>query len=161
MATVSWIQVAAEGTKNSLNRLSACGIALVAFAAGSLFTARLVQMDRVRADSNRVYELRVYHVVPGKVPALQSEFRDRVAALFAKHDMKAVGYFVPEDAPASDNTFIYILVHPNRDEAKKHWDAFRADPVFQEMLKNQQTTGKLVEKADITYMDPTDFSPMK
>jgi hypothetical protein len=155
MATVSSIQVAAEGAKNSLSRLSACGIALVAFAAGSLFTARLVHMDQVWADSNRVFELRVYHVVPGKVPALQSEFRDRVTALFAKHDMKAVGYFVPEDAPASDN------IHPNRDEAKKHWAAFRADPVFQEMLRNQQTTGKLVEKADITYMDPTDFSPMK
>jgi hypothetical protein len=161
MATVTSIEVAAEGAKNSLSRLSACCIALVAFAAGSLFTARLVHMDQVRADSNRVFELRVYHVVPGKVPALQSEFRDRVTELFAKHDMKAVGYFVPEDAPASDNTFIYILVHPNRDEAKKHWAAFRADPVFQEMLKNQQTAGKLVEKADITYMDPTDFSPMK
>jgi hypothetical protein len=145
----------------TLNRWSACGIALFSFAAGSLFTARLVHMNQVQADSNRVFELRVYHTVPGKVPALQAEFRDKVSKLFAKHDMKAVGYWVPSDAPASDNTFIYILAHPSRDDAKSHWAAFQADPDFKEMIKGQQGDAKLVEKVDSTYMEPTDFSPMK
>jgi hypothetical protein len=71
-----------------------------------------------------------------------------------------VGYWVPEDAPASDNTFIYILAHPSREEAKKNWDALRADPAFLEMAKSEQTE-KLLEKVDSTYMQPTDFSPMK
>jgi hypothetical protein len=35
-----------------------------------------------------------------------------------------------------------------------------ADPAFQEMVKSEQTD-KLVEKVDVTYMHPTDFSPMK
>jgi hypothetical protein len=144
----------------TLKGWTACGIALLSFAAGSLITARLVHLDQVRADSNRVFELRVYHVVPGKVPALQARFRDTVTKLFAQHDMKAVGYWVPEDAPASDNTFIYVLAHPSRDEAKKHWSAFQADPGFKEMMKSEQTD-KLVEKVDSTYMDPTDFSPAK
>ncbi len=95
-------------------------------------------LKQVRADANRVFELRVYHTVPGKASALQSEFRDKVTKMFAKHDLKAVGYWAPEDAPASDNTFIYILAHPSRDEAKKHWAAFQADPAFQEMMKSQQ-----------------------
>jgi hypothetical protein len=144
-----------------LNRFSACGIAVLAFAAGSLFTARMSRMQQVRADSNRSFELRVYHTVPGKVPALQSEFRDKVTKLFAKYDLKPVGFWVPEDAPASDNTFVYILAHPNREEAKKHWAAFQADPEFKEMIKGQQGDAKLVEKVDSTYMNPTDFSPMK
>ncbi len=137
-----------------------CGITLVSFAAGSLMTARLAHVNQVRADSNRVFELRVYHAVPGKVPALVSRFRDTASKLLAKHDLKAVGYWVPEDAPASDNTFIYILAHPSREEAKKNWDALRADPAFQEMAKSEQTE-KLLEKVDSTYMQPTDFSPMK
>jgi hypothetical protein len=139
---------------------TACGIALVSFAAGSLITARLAHVNQVRADSNRVFELRVYHAVPGKVPALESRFRDTASKLLAKHDLNAVGYWVPEDAPASDNTFIYILAHPSREEAKKNWDAMRADREFQEMVKLEQTD-KLVEKVDSTYMHPTDFSPMK
>ena len=137
-----------------------CGIAVISFTAGSLITARLAHMNQVRADSNRVFELRVYHAVPGKVPALVSRFRDTASKLLAKHDLKAVGYWVPEDAPASDNTFIYILAHPSREEAKKNWDALRADPAFQEMAKSEQAE-KLLEKVDSTYMQPTDFSPMK
>jgi hypothetical protein len=137
-----------------------CGIALASFAAGSLLTARLAYINQVRADSNRVFELRVYHAVPGKVPALESRFRDTASKLLAKHDMTAVGYWVPEDAPASVDTFIYILAHPSREEAKKNWDAMHADPAFLEMMKSEQAE-KLVEKVDSMYMRPTDFSPMK
>jgi NIPSNAP protein len=139
---------------------TACGIALVSFAAGSLITARLAHVNQVSADSNRVFELRVYHAVPGKAPALVSRFRDTASKLLAKHDLKAVGYWVPADAPASDNTFIYLLAHPSREEAKKNWDAMHADSEFQEMVKSEQAD-KLVEKVDSTYMHPTDFSPMK
>src|SRR5271154_378080 len=145
----------------TLNRWGTCGIALLSFAAGSLITARLVHMDQARADSNRVFELRIYHTVPGKATALQAEFREKVTKLFAKHDLKAVGYWAPTDAPASDNTFVYILAHPSRDEAKQHWSAFQADPDFKAMIQSQQGDAKLVEKVDSTYMDPTDFSPMK
>ena len=137
-----------------------CAIALLSFAAGSLITARLVHIDQVRADSNRVFELRVYHTVPGKVPELESQFRDTTSKLLAKHDLKVVGYWVPEGAPAWDNTFIFLVAHSSREEAKKNWDAFRADPEFQGLIKAQQAN-KLVETIDVTYMRPTEFSPMK
>lgn len=146
----------------TLNRWKISAVVLAAFAAGSLLTARLMQLNQVRADSHRVFELRIYHTVPGKTSALQAEFRDKVTKLFAKHDLKAVGYWAPEDAPASNDTFVYILAHPSREAAKQHWDAFRADPQFQAMMKEQQAPdAKVVEKVDSTYMDPTDFSPMK
>ncbi len=147
----------------TLNRptLTVFGIALASFAAGSLLTARLAHLNQVRADSNRVFELRVYHTVPGKATALQAEFREKVTKWFAKHDLQAVGYWAPTDAPVADNTFVYILAHPSRDEAKKHWAAFQADPEFQAMIKSQAGDAKLVEKVDSTYMAPVDFSPMK
>jgi hypothetical protein len=120
----------------------------------------LAQVNRVSADSNHVFELRVYHAVPGKLTALESRFRDTTSKLLAKHGRNVVGYWIPEDAPAWDNTFIFMLAHPSREEAKKNWDTLWADPRFQEMVKSEQTN-KLVEKADSTYMHPTDFSPMK
>jgi hypothetical protein len=137
-----------------------CAIALVSFAAGSLITARLAHINQVRADSNRVFELRVYHAVPGKLPALESRFRDTTAKLLAKHDLKVVGYWVPEDAPGWDNTLVDITAYPSREEANKNWDAMMADPEFQAVIKSEQAN-KLVEKVDSTYMRPTDFSPMK
>jgi NIPSNAP len=142
------------------NGWSVCGVALVAFAAGSLTTAGWTHVTQVSADSGRVFELRVYHAVPDKLPVLESHFRDTWSKLLAKHDLQVVGYWVPEGTPAWDNTFIYLVAHSSREEAKKNWDAMRADPVTQEMIKSEQAD-KLVEKIDSTYMRPEDFSAMK
>src|SRR5262245_53381184 len=98
------------------------GTALLSFAAGSLLTARLTRLSPVSADGNRVFELMVYHTVPGKVPALESVFRD-VAKLQARHDLNVVGYWVPTEDPAWKDTFIYLVAHPSLDEAKKNWRA--------------------------------------
>jgi len=144
------------------HRWRIAGIALAAFAAGSFFTTTLMHLSEVRADSNRVFELRIYHTLQGKQPALVSEFRDKVTKLFAKHDLKALGFWSPADPAVAENTFIYILAHPSKEAADKHWAAFRADPEFQAMMKEQQAPdAKIVEKVDSTYMNPTDFSPVK
>jgi NIPSNAP protein len=88
---------------------SVCAIALLSFTAGSLITAHLAHIDHVRADSNRVFELRIYRTVPGKLPALESRFRDIYSKLLAKHDLQVVGYWVPEGAADWDNTFVYLV----------------------------------------------------
>lgn len=128
--------------------MSLCGIALITLA------AVLLRIDRVQADSNRVFELRVYHAMPGKLPALESRFRNETAQLLAKHNLNVAGYWI------SDDSFIWIVAHASREDAKKNWDALRADPEFLETVKSEQAE-KLVEKVDSTYMRPTDFSPMK
>jgi len=139
---------------------SVCAIALLSFTAGSLMTARLAQIDHVRADSNRVFELRIYHTASGKLPALESRFRDIYSKLLAKHDLQVVGYWVPERSADWDNTFVYLVAHSSREQAKKNWDAMLADPEVQEAIKSEEAN-KLVEKIDRVYMRSTDFSPMK
>jgi len=141
-------------------RWRVCAIGLLSFATGSLITARLAHIEQVRADSNRVFELRIYHTLPGKEPALESQFRDTTSKLLAKHDLKVVGYWVPERTPDWDDTFIFLVAHSSQEEAKKNWAAMMADPEFQGLIKSEQSD-KLVEKIDRTYMLPTDFSPMK
>jgi NIPSNAP len=132
--------------------------ALVTFAVGSLFAARLAHLSHVRADGDRVFELRVYHAVPGKLPALEAQFREKISVLLAKHDLKVVGFWVSTDA--ADNAFVFMVAHASREEAKKNWAALFADPAFQEILKSEQAD-KLVEKIDSMYLRPTDFSPMR
>jgi hypothetical protein len=69
--------------------------------------------------------------LPGKLPALEPRFRDTTSKLLAKHGLNVIGYWVPEGSPAWDNTFVDILAYRSRDEAKKNWEAFVADPEFQ------------------------------
>src|ERR1041385_9025537 len=137
-----------------------CGTALISFAARSLVSANLTRANEERADGDRVFQLLVYHAVPGKVPALESRFRD-ASKLQAQHELNVVGYWVPDSTdPVWANTFIYLVAHSSRDEAKKNWEAFHSDPAFQEYVKSEEAN-KLIESVDSTYMRPTDVSPMK
>jgi hypothetical protein len=134
--------------------------ALLSFTAGALITAPLAHVEHVRADNTRVFELRIYHTAPGKLPAVESGFRDTYSKLFAKHDLQVVGYWVPEANDGWDNTFVYLIAHSSKEQADKNWDAMFADPKTQKAIKAEEAE-KLVEKVDVTYMRPTDFSPVK
>lgn len=111
-------------------------------------------------SSHHVYELRMYHVHPGKMDALRSRFGDHTDAIFKQHDMKSIGYWVPQDAPNSQSLFIYILEHPSRQEAEKNWAAFQADPEWKKVKAESEAQGPLVDHIDRYFMDPTSYSAL-
>lgn len=115
----------------------------------------------LQAQNQRVFELRTYYCLPGRLPALVKRFRDHTVKLFEKHGITNVGYWVPQDSPAKDNTLIYLLAHSSRDAAKKSWDAFRADPDWVKARTASEADGKIVDRIESIFMDPTDFSTMK
>ena len=112
-------------------------------------------------SSHHVYELRMYHVNPGKMDALIARFGDHTDAIFKRHNMKSIGYWRPEDAPSSENLFIYVLEHPSREEAKKNWAAFQGDPEWKKAKAESETQGPLADHIDSYFMDPTSFSALK
>ena len=106
-----------------------------------------------------MYELRVYHTLPGKLPDLLTRFREHTTKLFEKHGIKNVAYWTPVDDPQKSNTLIYIILHPSREAAAANWRAFQDDPEWQSVRDKSEANGKIVEKVDSTYMALTDFSP--
>src|SRR5262252_6224324 len=112
-------------------------------------------------SSQHVYELRLYHVNEGKLDALVARFRDHTDALFKKHNMKSIGYWQPQDAPASQNLLIYVLEHPSREEAQKNWAAFQADADWKKVKAESEANGALVDHIDRYFMDPTSYSELK
>ncbi len=115
-----------------------------------------------RADTkSRVFELRTYTTNEGKLSALQTRFRDHTVGIFKTHGMTSIGYWVPQDPPRSQNTLIYIIAHESREQAKKNWDAFRADPEWQKVQKASEADGKIVSKVESVFMDPADYSAIK
>jgi hypothetical protein len=126
---------------------------------GTISTLR--RADAEPPAPRHVYELRLYHAKEGKMDALAARFGDHTDALFKKHNMKSIGYWRPEDAPDSQNLFIYILEHPSREEAKKNWDAFQADPEWKKVKADSEVNGALVDHIDRYFMDPTAFSALK
>src|SRR5437016_1541700 len=116
---------------------------------------------RAQSDGKKVFEFRTYTAPEGKLADLQKRFRDHTRRIFDKHGMKSIGYWVPQDAPQSQNTLIYILQHPSRDAAKKNWAEFQADPEWQKVSAESQVNGRIVTKVDSVFMEATDYSPIK
>lgn len=133
---------------------------LVSFACGAVFMLGLAAVSQSRAEApHHVYELRMYHTMPGKMDALKTRFRDNTIRIFNRFHMKSIGYWQPEENPES--LLIYVLEHPSRQAADKAWKDFNADPEWQKVKAASEANGKLVEKVDRWFMDPTDFSQLK
>lgn len=109
---------------------------------------------------DRFFEMRTYVAAEGKFEALQSRFRDHTNALFKKHGMEVVGYWVPTD-PKLKDTLVYILAYPSKEAREQAWKDFQADPDWKKALAASEKDGKLTKKVESVYMTPTDYSPMK
>jgi len=110
--------------------------------------------------SAKVYELRVYHAVPGQLDDLVARFRDYTDKLFAKHGINSVAYWTALDEPAKSSTFFYILEHPSREAAAANWKAFQDDAEWKTVKAKSEENGNLVEKIDSIFLTLTDFSPL-
>ncbi|HTL54297.1 MAG TPA: NIPSNAP family protein [Candidatus Limnocylindrales bacterium] len=109
------------------------------------------------AQENRFFEMRTYYAAPGKLDDLLARFKNHTTALFEKHGIQNIGYWVP--LTNSENKLIYLLAYPNREACEKSWKEFFADPDWQQVAKESEKNGKLVAKVESIYMQPTEFSP--
>ena len=131
-------------------------------ATGSLITYTLSRPQAAMAASARVFEMRIYTTMDGRLPALEKRFREHTMEIFEKHGMKNVGYWVPQDEPKHSNTLVYVISHENREAAKANWAAFSADPEWKAVSKASEADGgKIVQKVESTFMDSTSYSPIQ
>jgi hypothetical protein len=108
----------------------------------------------------RLFELRTYHAAPGKMQALNSRFRDHTCDLFKKHGITIIGFWNPSKAEDTDKTLIYLLAFPNQEAADQSWKAFAGDPEWKKVKDESEKDGRLVEKIERVFLNPTDYSPM-
>lgn len=105
----------------------------------------------------RFFELRTYWSPEGKLPDLQSRFRDHTLGLFKKHGIENIAYWVPVDNKT--NKLVYLLGYPSKEAREKSWKEFGADPEWKEVAKKTEANGKIVSKVESVYLVSTDYSP--
>ena len=114
------------------------------------------------AKDSRCFEMRTYYAAPGKLEALNARFRDHTCALFKKHGMEIVGFWIPtEKEQGAEIKLVYLLAHKNREAAKQSWKEFGGDPEWKKARTASEVNGKLVEKVETVFMAATDYSPVK
>ncbi len=107
------------------------------------------------------YELRVYTAQPGKRDALAARFASRTAAIYARHGITNVGYWIPQESDpelgiSAENTFIYMRGYPSKEERDTRLKAARDDPEFAEVVITQErdANARLIVKAHNIDMVP-------
>ena len=128
------------------------------FAAGAFWLGRTTAQEK---KMPRLYELRTYTTLEGRLPALEKRFKDHTCKLFEKHGMKNGMYWIPTDPKLKDNTLIYVVSHDSQEAADKSWKAFVADPEWIKVRDASEADGKIVMKVDRVYMTLADWSPVK
>ena len=140
--------------------VGALGLAILVAGFG-LFSTE-VSVAQSKDASSRVYELRTYTTLPGRLPALNKRFADHTIRIFAKHGMKSEMYWIPTDDARKDNTLIYILSHDSQDAADRNWKEFATDPEWIKVRDASEADGKILAKApERVFMKMTDYSPEK
>jgi len=138
-------------------------ITLRAFVALSLASAGFI-VFAAKGDEKmdpRVFELRTYHAAPGKMEALHARFRDDTRKLFKKHNMTVIGFWSPTDAEQAKRQLVYLLAFPSQEAAAKSWKDFQADPEWTAVKEASEKDGKLVERIESVYLNPTNYSALK
>jgi hypothetical protein len=112
-------------------------------------------------DQGPVFELRIYTATPGNLDALLNRFRNHTTALFEKHGMTNLGYWVPTDGDEAENTIVYVLKHDSREAANASWRAFATDPEWQAVNEASNADGNILQGLERRYMTATDFSAIQ
>ena len=107
-----------------------------------------------------LYELRTYHVVPGKLPAVNDRFERHTLPLFAKHGINPVGFWTTYIGPSA-NTLTYILAWDSLGDRETIWNGFASDPDWLAVRAETERDGALIERAENVIMTPTAYSAMK
>ena len=107
------------------------------------------------------FELRVYTAKPGRRDALAARFAARTAAIYARHGITNVGYWIPQQSDpelgvSADNTFVYMRGYPSREERDKRLKAAHDDPEFGSVVTAQERNpdSRLIEKVHNIDMVP-------
>ena len=104
-----------------------------------------------------LYELRVYHSLPGRLPALLKRFETATVRLFEKHGIRQLGFWTVAIGE-SNQDLVYILQWDSLAERDKRFAAFQSDPEWIEARRKSEEDGPLVASISNSILTPTVFS---
>ena len=107
-----------------------------------------------------IYELRVYHCVPGRLPDLIKRFDTITLKLFEKHGIRPAGFFTTLIGE-SNQELTYFLAWESLAERESKWTAFQTDPEWIEARAKTEADGQIVANIVSQLLVPTAFSTVK
>lgn len=107
-----------------------------------------------------IHELRIYHCVPGRLPALLNRFETITLGIWERFGIRQAGFWTVEIGESNADLY-YLLEWASLAEREEKWSAFMADPEWLRKRAETQKDGPLITHVTNLILTPTAFSAMR
>ncbi len=107
-----------------------------------------------------IHELRIYHCIPGRLPALLKRFETRTLKIWEKHGIRQAGFWTTLIGESSVALY-YMLAWESLAEREQKWTAFAADPEWIAARNESEKDGLIIAKVTNEILQPTSFSSVR
>jgi len=107
-----------------------------------------------------IYELRIYHCMPGRMADLLKRFEDLTMPVWEKHGIRQAGFWSVM-VGGSNHDLYYMLAWESMAEREQKWAAVLADDEYFAARAITNANGELVASTSNIMLKPTAFSTVK
>ena len=120
------------------------------------------KFDFAASMKSRVFDLRIYSVLPGKLDAFRNRWRDFAVPIYERHGLHSLGWWVSDKKNAEGNDqFICLLAGESVEANQKSIGAFHQDADWQRVEKETEAGSKLRSSVEAFKLQPADFSALR
>ena len=107
-----------------------------------------------------IHELRIYHCLPGRLPALLKRFETVTLGLWERHGIRQAGFWTVLIGNGNHDLH-YLLAWESLAEREKKWGTFMADPAWISARADSEKDGPILASFSNSFLKPTSFSSVK
>ena len=107
-----------------------------------------------------IYELRIYHTMPGRLPDLNARFVNHTLKLWERFNIRPVGFWTTLVGD-NNNDLTYLLEWDSLAQREESWNAFVADKEWLAIRTETEKNGPLVSSITNSILAPTAYSRLR
>ena len=93
--------------------------------------------DMRHEEATMIYELRIYHCVSGRLPALLKRFETTTLELWKRHGIRQAGFWTVLVGDGGNQDLHYLLAWESLAEREAKWNKFMSDPEWLESARKR------------------------
>lgn len=107
-----------------------------------------------------IYELRVYHAMPGRMPDLLNRFDTITLKIWERMGIRQAGFWTVLVGESNQDLY-YLLAWESLAEREEKWGKFMVDPEWTTKRAKTEENGPLISGYSNSFLQPTAFSSVK
>ena len=111
-------------------------------------------------SSLTVYEQRIYHAMPGRLPDLLRRFEQVTLPIWDRLGIRQAGFWTFA-VGGSNQDIVYLLHWDSMAEREQKWATFTTDPEWREKRGQSEQNGPLLSAFTNAFLSPAAFSAVK